>query len=132
LPATFIQRLGGLLAARVQSLVERLPFAFLREATWAELNNCGDGKVIFDALPDSDVGKVCDILRTVGVFRENASVLELGAASGIQTMELATWRAACLSTWSFPRNSITGIRESSLLRYLATYYRRCGTYRPVL
>ncbi|MEK1852204.1 MAG: hypothetical protein AAAC48_10065, partial [Phyllobacterium sp.] len=87
--ATLLGRIGGFLAARIQLFAELVPFISLRDATWSELNNSRDA-IALDVLPQSGVGKVCHILKTAGALRENATVLELGAASGVQTTEMAT------------------------------------------
>ncbi|CAN7512016.1 FkbM family methyltransferase [Phyllobacterium sp. LjRoot231] len=84
----FIQRLGGFLTARIQPLAGH--FRSLKEAARGELSGSADSHIVFDALPESDVAKVCHILRATGSFRENATLLELGAASGVQTIEMAT------------------------------------------
>jgi FkbM family methyltransferase len=84
----FIQRLGGYLTARIQPLAGR--FRSLKAAVRSDLGSSADSHIVFDALPESDVAKVCHILCATGSFRENAAVLELGAASGVQTIEMAT------------------------------------------
>ncbi len=84
----FIQRLGGFLSASVQPLGEHL--RSLKETARSGLSSVGDNYTCFDALPESDVAKVCHILRVTGSFRANATLLELGAASGVQTIEMAT------------------------------------------
>ncbi len=84
----FIQRLGGYLTARIQPLAGR--FGSLKAALRSELGGSADSQIVFDALPESDVAKVCHILRATGSFREDATLLELGAASGVQTIEMAT------------------------------------------
>jgi FkbM family methyltransferase len=84
----FIQRLGGYLTARIQPLAGR--FRSFKAVARSELGSSANNHVVFDALPESDVAKVCHILRATGSFRENATLLELGAASGVQTIEMAT------------------------------------------
>jgi FkbM family methyltransferase len=84
----FIQRLGGYLTARFQPLAGH--FRSLKATARGEFGSSARSQTAFDALPESDVAKVCHILCATGSFRENATVLELGAASGIQTIEMAT------------------------------------------
>jgi FkbM family methyltransferase len=88
LSGNFIQRLGGFLTARIQPVARHL--RSLKSAAWREPRSSADSHIVFDALPESDVAKVCHILHATGSFRENATLLELGAASGVQTIEMAT------------------------------------------
>ncbi len=86
--ANFIQRLGGFLTARIQPLAGR--FRSFKAAPWSEPSRASDRRIDLGALPESEVAKVCHILSTTGIFRDNATLLELGAGSGVQTIEMAT------------------------------------------
>jgi len=65
-------------------------FPSLKTGAWGEPSSAQARCIGFGELPGSEVAKVCHILSTTGTFRANATLLELGAGSGVQTIEMAT------------------------------------------
>jgi FkbM family methyltransferase len=91
-----VKRLSGFLTSRVPPFMKLPQLPFLGNASANDPNNIDGDDCGFDILPPSDIGSICRILRAAGVFRENAIVLELGAGSGVQTLEIATCGAFAL------------------------------------
>ena len=90
-----VKRLSGFLTS-VRPFVKLPQLPFLGNASPSDLNIIDGDDVGPDIPQPSYVGSICRILRSAGVFRENATVLELGAGSGVQTVEIATCGAFAL------------------------------------
>jgi FkbM family methyltransferase len=87
-PKNHLTRIGTFILAGLAPFAERLGVLKRTSSRMALRGN--DGPNLLDELPEGDFAKVCHILDAAGSLRKDRTLLELGAASGEQTVEMAT------------------------------------------
>ncbi|TXR49022.1 FkbM family methyltransferase [Phyllobacterium endophyticum] len=87
-PENYLTRIGTYISARLEPFAER--FGALKRIRSRSAIRGDDRQIPLDELPKGDFAKVCHILHAAGSLRKDRTLLELGAASGEQTVEMAT------------------------------------------